>query len=106
MVTKNPTVAVTADRLLMIGGGNTVNETPLLACPFTVTTTLPVVAPLGTGATIEVALQLVGVALVPLKVTVLEPCVAPKFAPEIATEVPTTPEVDERLVIEGGGITV
>ena len=46
---------------------------PLLACPPTVTTTLPVVAPVGTGATIEVALQLVGVATVPLKVTVLLP---------------------------------
>src|SRR5207245_9855954 len=93
-------------KLLMLGGGITVNDTPLLACPFTVTTTLPVVAPLGTGATIEVALQLVGVALVPLKVTVLEPCVAPKFAPEIVTEVPTAPEVGDKFVIEGGGITV
>ena len=64
------------------------------------------VAPAGTGATIEVALQLVGVALVPLKVTVLEPCVAPKFAPEIVTEVPTAPEVGDKFVIEGGGITV
>jgi hypothetical protein len=34
------------------------------------TTTFPVVAPLGTGATILVALQLVGVVDVPLNVTV------------------------------------
>ena len=39
----------------------TVNITPLLATPPTVTTTFPVVAPLGTGTTIIVALQLVGV---------------------------------------------
>src|SRR5438874_2257003 len=92
--------------LLIEGGGITVNETPLLACPLTVTTTLPVVAPLGTGATIEVALQLVGVAAAPLNVTVLVPCVAPKFAPVIVTEVPAAPEVGDRLLIEGGGITV
>jgi hypothetical protein len=46
--------------------------------PFTVTLTAPVVAALGTGATMLVSLQLVGVAAVPLKVTVLLPCVAPK----------------------------
>jgi hypothetical protein len=39
--------------------------TPLLGPPATVTTTLPVVAPAGTGIVIEVALQLLGVALVP-----------------------------------------
>ena len=62
--------------------------------PPTVTTTLPVVAPAGTGATMLVALQLVGVAAVPLNVTVLVPCVAPKFVPVIVTEVPTTPRSD------------
>jgi len=54
-------------------GAVTVNATPLLAAPPTVTTTLPVVAPLGTGAAMLVALQLVGVAASPLKVTVLVP---------------------------------
>ena len=62
---------------------------------------MPVVAPLGTGATIEVALQLVGVALVPLNVTVLVPCVAPKFVPVIVTDVPTTPEVGDKLLMLG-----
>ena len=51
----------------------TVKVTPLLARPPTVTTTGPVVAPAGTGATIDVLLQLVGVAAVPLNVTVLVP---------------------------------
>jgi hypothetical protein len=59
------------ERLLMLGAGTTVNETPLLPTPLTVTTTFPVVAPLGTEAAMEVALQLVAVALVPLNVTVL-----------------------------------
>ena len=59
------------DRLLIFGG--TVKETPLLACPLTVTTTLPVVAFAGTGTAMLVALQELGVAAVPLNVTVLVP---------------------------------
>lgn len=55
------------------GGGSTVKLTPLLATPATVTTTLPVVAPAGTGATMLLALQLVGVAVVPLNVSLLLP---------------------------------
>jgi hypothetical protein len=54
-------------------GADTVKVTPLLATPATVTTTLPVVAPFGTGAVTLEALQLVGVVAMPLKVTVLEP---------------------------------
>jgi hypothetical protein len=48
-----------------------------------------------------VALQLDGVASVPLNVTVLVPCVEPKFAPAIVTEVPTGPELGDRLVMLG-----
>jgi len=60
--------------LVMLGaGGVTVKLTPLLATPPTVTTTFPVVAPAGTGVTMLVALQLVGVAAVPLNLTVLVP---------------------------------
>jgi len=81
----------------------TVKLTPLLATPPTVTTTFPVVAPAGTGATILVALQLVGVAVVPLNVTVFVPCVAPKFAPAIVTEAPTNPDVGFKLVTLGAG---
>src|SRR5260370_40038235 len=79
----------------------TVKVTPLLATPPTVTTTFPVVAPAGTAATMLVGLQLVGVAAVPLKLTVLLPCDAPKFAPAIVTEVPTGPEAGLRLVMLG-----
>ena len=49
-----------------------------------------------------VADQLVGVAVVPLNVTVLVPCVAPKFVPVIVTDVPTGPLVGDRLVTVGG----
>jgi hypothetical protein len=45
--------------------------------------------------------MLVGVAAVPLNVTVLVPWVAPKVAPLIVTEVPTGPEVAERLLMLG-----
>src|SRR5438067_7139254 len=84
----------------------TANDMPLLASPPTVTTTLPVVAPDGTGTTMLVADQLVGVAVVPLNVTVLVPCVAPKLVPAIVTAVATGPLVGERLVTVGGTVTV
>lgn len=83
-----------------------VKVTPLLATPLTITTKFPVVAPAGTGATMLVGLQLVGVMVVPLYVTALVPCEAPKFAPEIMTEVPTGPLAGLKLVIVGGKVTV
>jgi hypothetical protein len=84
----------------------TAKLTPLLAVPPTVTTTFPVVAPVGTAATMLVALQLVAVAAVPLNVTVLVPWVAPKFAPVIVTLVPTSPDVGLKLVMLGAGAAV
>lgn len=48
-----------------------------------------------------VALQLVGVAGVPLKVIVLAPCVVPKFVPAIITDVLTGPEFGVRLAMPG-----
>src|SRR5437899_5576801 len=80
----------------------TVKLTPLLATPPTVTTTLPVAAPVGTGAVMLDAVQLVGVAAVPLNLTVLVPWVEPKFVPVIVTEVPTEPEAGFKLVMLGG----
>ena len=65
------------------------------------TTTLPVVAPAGTGTTRLVADQLVGVAAVPLNVTVLVPTLAPKFVPVMVTAVPTGPVTGARLVRVG-----
>src|SRR5260221_13185637 len=78
--------------------GVTVKLTPLLAWPPTVTATAPVVAPLGTGTTMPAALQLVGVAAIPLNVTVVVPRVAPRFAPVIVTGVPTPPDDGGRVV--------
>ncbi len=71
--------------------GTTEKFTPLLDAPPTLTTTFPVLAAAGTGTTMLVELQLVGVAAVPLNVTVLEPCVEPKPVPTIVTEVPAVP---------------
>jgi len=48
-----------------------------------------------------VALQLVGVAAVPLKVRVLVPCVAPNAVPVTVIDVPAAPDVVERLVMFG-----
>ncbi len=91
-------------RAVMLGG-RTVRLTPLLAMPPTVTTTLPVVV-VGTGAVMLVAVQFVGVTGMPLNVTVLVPCVVPKFVPAMVTEVPTCPDVGFRLVMLGGIMTV
>jgi hypothetical protein len=106
IVTDAPIALDVGERLEMLGVGNTVNDTPELATPLTVTSTLPVVAPLGTATAMLVPLQLVGVAAVPLNITVLVPCVEPKFVPVIVTDVPTAPELTERLVMLGVGNTV
>ena len=47
--------------------------------------------------------QLVGEAVMPLKVTVLVPCDAPKLEPLITTGVPIVPEEGLRRLIDGGG---
>ena len=74
IVTEVPTAPEVGDRLVMLGADTTVNDDPLLATPLTVTTTLPVVAPVGTVATIDVELHVVMVvAVVPLNFTVLDP---------------------------------
>ncbi len=99
-----PTAPEVGDKLVMLGVGNTVKLTPLLATPETVTTTFPVVAPFGTGTVMELAPQLVGVAPVPLKVTVLVPWLEPKLVPEIVMDVPTAPEVGDKLMILGATV--
>ena len=107
IVTEVPAVPDVGDTLVMLGAGTvTVKLTPLLAWAPTVTITFPVVAPIGTGTTMLVALQLVGIAAVPLKLTALVPCVLPKLVPLIVTGVPTGPEVGDRPVIAGIGLVV
>jgi len=106
MVTKVPTGPDHGERLVILGGGTTVKFTLLLATPATTTITFPVVAPVGTGVTMLVAVQLVGVATPPWNVTKLVPWVAPKLAPAIVTELPTGPELGDTLVMLGGGVTV
>ena len=101
IVTEVPTSPEVTDKLLILGAGTTVKFTPLLAAPDTVTTTFPVVAPDGTGTPMAMALQLVGVVVVPLNATVLVPCVEPKFVPVIVTAAPTAPEVSERFAMPG-----
>src|ERR1039458_3414409 len=98
-------VVPTTVRLMVLSAAVTVKVDPLLTAPPTATTTLPVVAPAGTGATMPLALQLVGVAAVPLKVTVLVPWLAPKFAPAIVTAPPTPPAAGVRLVTLGATVT-
>jgi hypothetical protein len=101
IVTPAPTFPDVGFRLVIEGPEPdvvTVKLTRLLATPFTVTTTFPLVAPEGTEVAIFVELQLVTAATVPLKVTVP---LDPKLAPLIVSELPTDPDVDDRLAIKG-----
>ena len=99
IVTEAPAAPDAGVRLVIVGADSTANNAPLLATPFTVTTTLPVVAPEGTVATTLLALQLPMAAAVPLKVTV--PVVVPKLLPAMVIAVPTAPEVGLRLEMLG-----
>ncbi len=98
-----PTAPDVGDRLML---GTTLKLAPLLAPPSTVTTTMAVVAADGTDVTIDVDFHVVAVAATPLNVTVLDPCGLPNPVPLIVTEVPTIPEVTDRLVILGRAVPV
>src|SRR6478672_3365846 len=89
-------------------GLSTLNRTPLLEIPpAAVTTTFPVVTPLGTLATMLVALQLVTVAGIVLSVTPPLPWVAPKFVPVMVNDDPNPPPAaGATLVIAGAEVTV
>src|SRR5215472_1687094 len=106
MVNEAPTGALEGFRLLIVG--NSVNKTPLLATPpAAVTTTLPVVAPVGTFAVIlPLVHEPMVVAGVPLKVTLPFPWLPPKFDPAITIDDPTPPLFGVRLLMLGAGVTV
>src|SRR5580765_7195335 len=106
MVSDAVTAPLVGDREVIVAVGTTVNVAPLLAAPPSVTVTLPVVAPAGTGTVMLVADQDVGVALAPLNDTELAPCVAPKFVPVIVTDAVTAPLVGDSEVIVAVGTTV
>jgi hypothetical protein len=101
IVTEAPTAPVVGDKLATLGAETTVKLLPLLLLE-TFTTTFPVVAPVGTVAIMVVEVHAVAVAVVPLNLTVLVPCVDPKLVPVIVTVAPTAPVVGDRLVIVGG----
>jgi hypothetical protein len=80
MMTAVPTEPLTGRNSAMLG--TTVKLSGEVAVtPSTFTEILPVVAPEGTVVTISVAVQLLTVAVVPLKVTVLFAAVVSKFEP-------------------------
>lgn len=101
-----PTAPELGFRLVILGVARTVKLTPLLATPATVMTTVPLVAPDGTGTVMLVALQDVGVPAMPLNFTVLVPCVDPNVNPVMVTTVPTGPEGGLKFVMLGVPRTV
>ena len=109
-VPAGPLVGERADSVgVGVGGGGgavTVKSSPLLTRPPTITTTLPVVAPVGTDTTMLVADHVDGVADVPLNVTMLASWAAPKLDPEIVRDAPAGPLFGERAVTLGSGARV
>src|SRR5271165_4145183 len=102
MVRTVPAAPEVGEMPVIVGVASTRKVKPLLAAPFTVTTTGPEVAPLGTDTEICVSDQLVGVASTPLKVIVLPPCEVPKYEPLTTTAEPTKPEDCTMEAISGG----
>jgi hypothetical protein len=91
---------------MLANAGCTAKLTALLDKIPSLTTTSPVVASLGTDVIISGSLQVVGLASVPLKLTVLAPCAAPKLVPVIVTTAPIAPDIGKILLTEGGTRTV
>src|SRR4051794_18711916 len=106
MVTEAPASPEVGDKELIAGAPNTVNGNALPGAPPTATVTGPVLAVGGTGTTMLVELQLLVVALMPLNVTVLLPCVVPKFSPAMVTDVPDVAEEGVMLAMLAKGSTV
>src|SRR5215470_18354275 len=79
----------------------TVKDNPLLETPATFATTLPLLAPAGTAATMLVEDHEVGAAATPLNITLFPLDELPRFEPAIVTTVPTAPLDGETLEIVG-----
>ena len=103
MVTEAPMRPEVGEKLAMVGGRKTTKFVLLVAVPAGLVTVMgPVVAPAGTVAVICVLLLTVKVAATLLKRTSVVPV---KFVPVMVTEVPTGPEVGEKLVMVGDRMT-
>jgi len=99
IVTTVPEDAEVGERPDMLGG--TANTIPLLLAFARLTVTGPVEAPFGTGTTILLLVQLVGIAETPLNWTVPPDGFVPKLEPVMVTDVPGGPELGKMLLILG-----
>src|SRR6476619_316399 len=98
-----PPAGASGGEMVVIAGCGTSNWTVWLGTAFTVTSSGPEEAPLGTLATICVSLQLVTEAGTPLKVMVLSRWVVWNPLPEIVIAVPPIPPEGDVALILGGG---
>ena len=104
MVTPVPTGPLAGVKPVIVGGLITVKLPALVAVPpGVVTLIVPVVAPAGTVARIDVAEFTVKLALAPLNATTVA---LVKLVPLMVTLLPTSPLAGVKLVIVGGLITV
>jgi hypothetical protein len=104
IVTLAPTPPPVGAKLVIVGAGMTIKLVGLIPVPpCAVTRNGPVVAPVGSVASIAVAEISVKLAGLPLNVTAVAPV---NSVPPIVTLVPTGPLAGVTLVIAGGGMTV
>lgn len=102
-----PTAPLVGLKPVKVGEGNTVKLVALLSViPLTDNEILPVVAPAGTVAVIDVEVEAVTVAITPLKSTSLSDGVVLKLFPVIITEAPTAALAGLNPAIVGVGKTV
>lgn len=108
IVTAVPAVPEFGETVVILGALTIVYALPLLATPEIVTTTLPLVVPVGTVVVSAVGVQFAAVTVAVLvpNLTVFVPGVDPKFVPLIVTVAPTANVVSDKLVIVGTGGTV
>src|SRR5437660_7324827 len=101
MVRRPPTSTLFPYTTLFRSAGTTVKFTPLLGWLDTVTTTFPVVAPLGTVTAILDAPHAVSVAVTSLDFGRVVFRAEPNVVPVIVTAAPTAPVVIDKLVMAG-----
>lgn len=107
IVTVDPPAPVLGVKLVMLGGGVTVNSTPGLDTPpAAVTTILPVTAVSGTATGIVLLVHPVITAGAAPNITLLSGAWALKLAPAMVTVEPTAPVFGAKLAMLGAGVTV
>src|SRR5688572_15777899 len=106
ITTVAPGIAADGAKPVIAGNGITKSVADVAVRPFTVTFSLPVVAPAGTIARSVVAVEAMAGAATVLKMIILLEALVLKFVPVISTTLPAMPDVGvNELIVGAPGIT-